>query len=899
MSTLKKFGIILIQGVLEVSLMLCFLVITSIFLFQERICKRVVAEITKDMRKPISYSTLDLTAWSTFPNVSINVHDVVAKDAFKNNNSDQILFKAKTFSIHLNPFDLLKSVKEVKALELNNGEINLRTDKTGDVNYMVFKESNTKDTKDPLHVKLKQISVNNVHVNYLNDQSNKRLSTQLKAMQFSGDFNNHQYALASKGDFILTQYTSGNVKLIKNKAINIDLTLKVDMDHQSYILPKSSILVEKLPFYCEGMYTKDTVYFSLNSQNLALNDVVNKLSLDKAKTELDRYKGGGKVKFDALIHGKTGEDSPTYVACDFSIQDGFLTEPIKNTSIDNINLSGSYKSNGNSFQDELLFPILSFNTSSGPFKAKLKVNNFIHPSIVGNASGNVNLKAANMLFNVTQIESIMGQANVNADFDLSVRDNVEVNDFGGTLNLNNVNLKLKGDQRNFSNLNAFITLHGDEMHVAKGHVNLNKSDIQLEGQAKNIFNYLASKGSLNINADLTSNTIRVEDLGATTKQEKKSTEGKQFVLPNDLMGGLTLRVNQLQYDGHRFENINTQLNIENRRLSFPHLSLRNADADMSGSLSIKEQAPERFDLSLNGVSENIHFAPLFKEWNNFDQTVINSDQISGNARVEVSLEAPFDLLSGIQLNQVAAKVHMRVQDGKLNNISSLNDVANSINTNAGRLVLGKKNIAAFQNKLSTIQFETLENTLIIRNNAVEIPNMEIASSAIDMKLSGKHTFDNMIDYRIGFNFRELVAEDRDAAYGKVIDDENGLAVFLRMYGSVDNPQIIWDKSARKEQLKEDIQEEKQTIKAIIKSEFGGFSKDSTIEEYRPKESKKEIVKLNFNPNQNKPSVPASHPSVATAESERSKKEGGKLKKTLNQWKEEQPQQSVKVTIKKG
>ena len=102
---------------------------------------------------------------------------------------------------------------------LNNGEINLRTDKTGDVNYMVFKESNTKDTKDPLHVKLKQISVNNVHVNYLNDQSNKRLSTQLKAMQFSGDFNNHQYALASKGDFILTQYTSGNVKLIKNKAI--------------------------------------------------------------------------------------------------------------------------------------------------------------------------------------------------------------------------------------------------------------------------------------------------------------------------------------------------------------------------------------------------------------------------------------------------------------------------------------------------------------------------------------------------------------------------------------------------------------------------------------------------------------------------------------------------------
>lgn len=899
MTSFKKVIIHIAQGVAELTFMLCFLFFTTVFLFQERICKMVVSEITKDMRKPLSYATLDLTAWSTFPNVSINVHGVTAKDAYRNTNSEEFLFKAKTFRVELNPFDLLKKEKEIKTLEFTEGELNLRTTKGGDVNYMIFKDKNVQTKEEPMHIKLTHIHVKNMQVNYLNDQSNKRLSTHLKSMQFSGDFNSNHYGLASKGDFVLTHYTSGNVKLIKNKAVNVDLTLKIDLDKQEYFLPKSTILVEQLPFHCEGKYNPDTVCFSLKSSNLTLSDVVNKLSLDNAKTAIDRYQGGGEVTFNALIHGKTGEDTPTNVACDFSVLNGCLTEPIKKTNIKNINLRGSYRSNGNSFQDELHFPSLTFLTSAGPFKANLDLTNFIFPSIVGRATGDVDLNAANMLFNVSDVENIKGKAKVNVDFNFAIKDKVEVNEVGGTLGLTGVDLKLKGDQRRFSNLNALISLVGDELMVSDGQLNINQSDLILEGKAKNIFNYLASKGSLRFDAEVKSKNIWVEDLGATTKEEKKSSKGKQFVLPNDMSGALGLSVSNLTYQGHRFEHINTQLNIENRKLNFPHLELRNANAEMSGSLSIAEQTPERFDLSLNGKSDNIHFAPLFKEWNNFDQTVINSEQISGKAHIEVTMAAPFDLTSGIQLDQVVASVHMNVREGQLQNISSLNDVANSINTNAGRLVLGKKNIASFQRKLANIQFETLENTLLIRNNTIEIPEMHIASNALDLDISGKHTFDNTIDYRMGFNFRELVSEDRDAAYGKVIDDENGLNVFLRMYGHVDNPQIIWDKTARKEQLKEDIQAEKQTLKGIIKSEFGGFKKDSTVEEYKPKEQKKEIVKLNFNSNQGKTPSNTPSPSAAASEPERNKKENGKLKKTLNQWKEEQIQSGVKVTIKKG
>lgn len=900
MATFKKIGFHFLQCFVELAFLCCFLTITAIFLFQEQICKVVVSEITRDMRRPLDYKTLDLTVWSSFPNISVNVHEVKVHDAFKNVHSDQLLFKANKFSLQLNPFDLLKKDKEIKILEFNDGELNLRTNTSGDVNYFIFKESKKEKKETSLHVKINHIEVKNMKVNYLNDESKKRLETNLKSMEFSGDFNNNQFGLSSKGDFVLTQYTSGSVKLINNKAVNVDLTLKVDLDKQAYYLPKSSILVERLPFLCEGIYNPDTVFFSLNSQKLNLSDVVNKLSLDQAKSELERYQGGGEVKFNALIHGKTGEDSPTYVDCDFSVQNGYLIEPIKNTSINRINLSGSYRSNGNSAQDKLRLPVLSFNTSAGPFNANLEITNFIIPAINGMASGSVDLHAANMLFNFHEVEKIQGLANVNSSFDLVVKNKVEVNQFEGSLNLKAVNFKLNKDHRVFSNLNALISLSGDEVSLADGKININKSDLVLSGQAKNIFNYLASKGQLQIDTKIASQNIWVEDLGATTKIDKKTSKGKQFVLPNYLNGNIALEVSNLNYEGHRFETVNTQLKLENRKLLFSNLTLKNANANISGNLSIIEQSPEQFDLSLNGASENVQFAPLFKEWNNFDQSVINSEQISGNAKIMVNMEAPFDLLSGIKLDQVSAKVQVKVTDGQLKNVSSLNDVANSINTNTGRLLLGKKNITAFQSKLTNLKFETLENTLLIKNNTVEIPNMHISSNALDLDLSGKHAFNNMIDYRMGFNFRELISEDRDAAYGTVIDDENGLKVFLRMYGNVDDPEIVWDKTARKEQLREDIQEEKQALKGIIKSEFGGFKNDSTVEKFKPKEVKKETVKLNFNSNQSKKPTTTTSPSVALSESNsKNKKDGGKLKKTLNQWKEDQTQPNVKVTIKKG
>ena len=102
-----------------------------------------------------------------------------------------------------------------------------------------------------------------------------------------------------------------------------------------------------------------------------------------------------------------------------------------------------------------------------------------------------------------------------------------------------------------------------------------------------------------------------------------------------------------------------------------------------------------------------------------------------------------------------------------------------------------------------------------------------------MELWGKHTFDNQIDYHIQLLISELLAKKQrsnksfDEELSLVENDpENRRSVFILMTGPIDNPTIRYDRKGAKQKIKEDIQIEKQTIKQLLKEEFGLFKKDT-------------------------------------------------------------------------
>jgi hypothetical protein len=408
------------------------------------------------------------------------------------------------------------------------------------------------------------------------------------------------------------------------------------------------------------------------------------------------------------------------------------------------------------------------------------------------------------------------------------------------------------------------------MSLTVGH-----SDLSLDGKFEQLQAYLNNTGKLKANLKIRSAFIDVQDFSSSTKAVEIAN-GRNFVLPDNIDGNIHLLANNLTYDKHEFKKLSTELVIYDRNLHFQKLALQNAQADINGHVLIQEKSPEIFTISTNAHSNNISFQPVFAEWDNFQQNVITSNNISGKVLADLQFSAPFDLRSGIKSQDISATVKIRIDDGRLKNVEAFKSITASLKGSAmTRMLLKQNNIQNFENNLLDLKFSSIENTFVIANGRITIPKMTIASNAMTINLAGTHDFDNQIDYRFDFNLRDIKKAKTQSEFGDVIDDGTGLQLFAHMFGPMDNPTIKWDQQAKRELVKTNIETDKQTAKQMLKADFGLFKKDTTVQAFKAKEKPKEEILVSFKKE--------GEPEILEEEE---KKKDSKLGRTFQKWKED-------------
>jgi len=851
----------------------------SLYLFKDRIIGVIINEVNTHLKVPVSVEEVDLAFWGSFPNLSVDFKEVYIQDAFKNSTKKDTLLYTERIRLKFNPIDLWNKNYHVKAIQISPGTLQLKINKQGKVNYDIFKPSDSK-SKTSFDLKLEKIELENVRFGYQNLLTNQIYKTKFIASTLAGDFSASKFSVVAEGNAMVIRAKSGGVTLLSNKSLKYDLKLDVDSEKGTVSLPKAIINVAGLPFEINGKIDADSLNFRIKSKDIQLSDVVNKFSL-AATDDIKKFQGDGLVNFDLAINGAIESTAPTTINCDFGVENGSLIEPFQGLKIREINMEGQYSNEGGVEEEFLELRKLHFKTAGGPFNGAIRMTEFENPVIIGNASGNIDLNVAHAIFKFPVIEKVKGAVSVDTDFSiqsLTETGTVDVKKCDGNIEMRNVWLKLLDDKRTFENIKGSIFLRGNEAGIHNASLKIGSSDLKVNGIFSNLFDYLKGLSSLQTNIDIESNNLKIEDLGTTTKEEKIE-ENRIFVLPNDINGSIKLTVGTLRYEHHVFTNILGKMQIQERRLHFPQLSLVNAEALVSGALVIEEKSAEVFTITAKVATKNLKFKPLFKEWENFEQSVLTDQNISGRAEAELYFFAPFDLRSGIVMNSIDAKLDLRVFDGQLKNVSSFKDITQSLKTTSGKLVLGKKNIDLLEQKLNSISFNTMENSILIKNGVVQIPKMHIGSTALDMDVAGSHSFDNKIDYRFIFRFRDLMASERDSEFGQIIDDGTGFKMYMRMHGTLENPIIEWDDVSRKEQAKENREQAKEDAKSILKTEFGLFKKDTSVNIYVPKDVPKEDLKIQFGPATKQEFI-----------EEKKQKKDSKLKKTLDNWKKQQEEE---------
>jgi hypothetical protein len=871
---MKTFLRISVKWILIPLLSICLLISGLVFFFKDRICGLVLTEVNTHLNVPLNVSEMDLVFWSSFPNLSVDFEHLFIQESLPNAQVSDTLFYTDQLRLTFNPWDIYQGKYHVKRVKVSPGKLSIRYDARGKENFDIFKPSPS-DTKTDFNLSLKEVKIDGLRFIYDNVSSKQYLSSTFEDARIKGDFSSDAFVAKAMGKMKLGRLKSGEITLLRNKNTAFNFALDVNQLTGIYSLKNAELSVEHLPFSVNGRVSPDSLQFTVQSKNIQLTQLVNEFSLDAAK-DVKAFKGSGKVDFHLDLAGAISAVDPIGMNADFGIENGELTEPEHGLKIQDIQLSGKYSNTGEK-GEYISMKNVRFRTAGGPFSGEVELREFDRPKVEGSAKGNVDLALIHSIFHLPSIDEVRGNLGIQTNFKLATNPDGElgVDQCNGQLELKNISIKLMADKRRFSEVNGRLFLRGNEAGIENTSLKLGSSDVKLNGIFDNIFPYINGKGDLKTSVLVESKHLYVEDLGSTSKEMKIET-GQVYSLPDNIQGEINLQIEKLRYGKHEFSHLISKMNIEHRRLHFPQMSLVNAEGLLSGALIIEEKEPEKFILTTQIAGKNLKFKPLFKEWENFDQTVIREQNISGRAEANLFFRAPFTLAKGIIYSGIEAKLDLKVYNGHLKNVASFKDITESLKTKSGKLVLGKENIQQLEDKLKDVDFQTMENSIYIKNGQVEIPKMTIRSTALDMDVSGRHSFTDDIDYRFAFRFRDLKAAKNQTEFGEVIDDGTGVRLYLRMHGTLDKPIYEWDSEGRKVQAKEYRQEEKAQAKSMLKAEFGFFQKDSTVKAYIPKDVPKEDLKIKFGP-----------ASKQEFMEEKKQTKDSKLKKTLNTWKEQQ------------
>jgi hypothetical protein len=130
--------------------------------------------------------------------------------------------------------------------------------------------------------------------------------------------------------------------------------------------------------------------------------------------------------------------------------------------------------------------------------------------------------------------------------------------------------------------------------------------------------------------------------------------------------------------------------------------------------------------------------------------------------------------------------------------------------------------------LNRLRFADLKNDIHIEHETIYIPQMEIRSNATTIQLSGTHTFDQHILYRVAAPLRNKKKVDPDEAFGAIEETRKGQTkIFLKIAGTTDQYKISYDKEAVKNKIVNDLKKEIKELKEAF--QLKGKKKKKEIE----------------------------------------------------------------------
>lgn len=795
--------------------------------YEEQVKKIIVGQINKQLVAPVEVGEIKFSLIKNFPKASLSFYKVNAKSVYSGDDvahCPKTLFSAQEISLQFNLKDLYHGNYTISKIAVKEAHIFLFRDKLLIDNYHCWKTDSLK-TNTKVSFKMNQIVLQHFNTSYIDLNSKFNADLFFSEAQMKGEVFDKDFALLLQSEIKVNTIEFENTSYLKDKTIGLQLgILKKD---KVLSFSNATAELQKLKLSLSGSWNDFEMNFKASGKELDIQSFLSLLP-EKLNQKFSSYSSNGNFALNLSVKGKP--ENPQ-IKLEFNVANTSLSKSSSQVKINRLNLQGFY-SNGisrNMKTSGLYINSFNANINESPIEGNFSVVDFTNPFIDGKLHAQLELAAVKEILQLDTFQVLEGKASVNLRFSGNLEELKNQNiaeakpgQIAGTLQLKNFGFQFVNDMMGYEKIEA--DLYADDNYILLKQLSFThgKSQIEVQGELSNYQSILNNnKEKAVLRAYLTSENFELEDWLPKHQTSTSASNHKAESFWNTITMKLKAKISKFKFENFVADRVKSDIYYNDNRFQFDSLSFNAMDGKAHARGAIALQPNGGFDLICDAGLSRISIDKLFEQLNNFGQKTLTNKHIAGKLTADIQYRSSWNKLNSIIQESILADANVLISDGELNNFTPMNKLSKFVSVN----------------ELSRIKFKELANTISIKNKKIYIPQFQINSSAMNLYCSGTHDFNNNLDYHFKVTLNELLSKKRkrDAKKNNEFeeieeDDEGKTTLFISMTGNIEDPVIKFDKKELKKFVKDEIKNEKQSVKQLLKNDFGMFKNDKSLKE---------------------------------------------------------------------
>jgi hypothetical protein len=822
--------------ILTVSIIL----LSASFLLKDKVGFIILKSLNKNLSTKLDVRSYKLSFLRKFPKASLELKDVLVHSspgfnsaAFQGIDTDTLL-AARFVSVEFKITDILKGIYTIERIGARVGKMNFFTDSTGHVNYNISVKNNTTGSNETT-IDLQIINLSDIEAYYNNLEAHLIISGAIKTGKLKSRISGNNIDFTAGSEMQINRFQLYNFRI--NRSIGAKLDLVLQSSKSGIKFKKGTIHIDNYDFGIDGFVSTDNILdLNLTGNNLDIARIRNWLPEKYLKSIVDYYPSGI-IIVNSKIKGLLSRTSNPHIEINWQLRKGRIAYKKSNQSFKDLSFKGHF-SNGSanrSATSSLSIKDFKAKLGSSEYTGSLNLNTFENPLIDLSLKGRVFPKELKEFFNLQNISTADGSV----DLDLKLinskwsKKSFSLNDIvdlkpEASLTFNSFSLGLQNNKILFSKVYGNLIIQ-NSIKANNIQFNYKGQNIKIAGEFKNLVEWLSGRPvRMTAKADLAIDKLIPEAFFNDTYVSGKSDRGQKVVsMPGDIILDINFRIDSLSYKTFSSSKIEGILNYQPKTLTFKAVRMNSLKGVISGNCFFAQNINKSIISKGSFIVTNIDVNKAFTAFHNFGQSFLKAENIKGTLSGSLSLLLPMDSVLNYSIKTLTAEGKYHLVNGALINFDPVKQLSSFIELS----------------ELENISFEQLDNDFFIRNNWLYIPQMEVKSSAADLSVNGKHSFDNEYEYHVKILLSEILSKKRIknksniTEFGVVEDDGLGrTSLLLKIIGKGDEAKVGYDIKAASAEVKNNIKKEKQTLKTIMNQEYGWYKDDSMVKQ-KPAEKK--------------------------------------------------------------